>query len=109
MACNWERARSLYNWTVDLRLFRHAGEYPGYFNRTVGPREVLAFEDRFRKAVHIRANYQVAGEVCFWKNARNRRIRNRVTQTTLVYLSSGRRVGGPLYVADSHKEQDEHE
>ena len=86
--CNsWTDAYSLYDWAVDLRQFNNARNYPAFFNRIIQPNEIVQFEDIFRQHINENGSYQIAGEVCFWKNYGNHMARNRVTESLLRYLS----------------------
>jgi hypothetical protein len=86
MCNNWIKAYGMYSWTVDLTHFRGRCNYPGYFNRVITPNNVVVFENEFRKAIKEADLFEIAGEVCFWKNYRS--IRNqRTTQSLLNYLS----------------------
>lgn len=84
---NWEKAYGMFNWTVDLCRFRWAADYPGYFNRVVSPAELLTFESNFRTAIDDSGPFEIAGEICFWKNYGNFQNRDRVTLRLLTYLS----------------------
>jgi hypothetical protein len=85
MSKGWNKALEKYNWTVDLRCFSGAANYPGYFNRVIRPADVVAFENAFRIAVNEAGSFEIAGEVCFWKNYGA--FRNKVTQRLLTYLA----------------------
>lgn len=85
----WARAREHYAWDVDLRHFKHRRRHPGHFNRVIGPKDVTDFEDTFRRALHDGGPYEVAGEVCFWKNYGSYQSRDRTTQRLLGCLSQG--------------------
>jgi hypothetical protein len=87
MSKSWHNALEQYNWKVDLRRFRGAANYPGYFNRVIRPADVMAFEDAFRTAVNEAGPFEIAGEVCFWKNYGVFQARNRVTQKLLTHLA----------------------
>ncbi len=86
--CNsWISALGMYNWVVDLRHFRNAGNYPGYFNRIIQPPEVIQFEDTFRAIINENGSFEITGEVCFWKNYGSAQARDRVTQNLLNHVS----------------------
>lgn len=82
----WQRARGGYCWTVDLSHFERALDYPGRFNRVVTPATVVAFEDEFRAAIDGTGSFEIAGEVCFWKNHGSPQARNRITRDLLKHL-----------------------
>jgi hypothetical protein len=87
MSKSWDTALEKYNWKVDLRRFSGAANYPGYFNRVIRPADVVAFEDAFRTAVDEAGSFEIAGEVCFWKNYGVFQVRNKVTRRLLTYLA----------------------
>ncbi|MDP3182516.1 MAG: hypothetical protein Q8M54_06820, partial [Desulfobaccales bacterium] len=87
MCDSWKEAYRRYDWTVDLSHFNGAANYPGFFNRVILPADVKGFEDKFRAAIDANGTFEVAGEVCFWKNYGNFRTRNNITQRLLTYLS----------------------
>lgn len=68
---NWENARKSYNWEVNLGCFKYKANYPGYFNRTITLDNVEDLEKAFRVAIDRFGSFEVAGEVCFWKNYRS--------------------------------------
>jgi len=85
--CNsWYEANRQYSWTVDLSHFSRAADYPEYFNRVIASADVMAFEKRFRVAIDGNGSFEIAGEVCFWKNYGNAKARNQVTQGLLAHL-----------------------
>jgi hypothetical protein len=84
----WSRCLVDYAWAVDLRTFKHRAEYPGHFGRTIGSGDVKSLEDLFRIAVDKGGPYQVAGEVCYWKNYGNHLSRDRMTLELLVHLAA---------------------
>ena len=86
MGNNWYEAYRKYSWTVDLRHFSGAADYPDYFNQVITPTRVVTFESKFRTAIDVNGAFQIAGEVCFWKNYGNVLARNQVTQDMLTYL-----------------------
>lgn len=86
MCNNWGKAYSKYSWTADLRHFNKSQQYPGYFNCIITPADVVIFENKFRAAIDGNDSFEIAGEVCFWKNYGNAQARNRVTQELLTYL-----------------------
>jgi len=87
--CNsWYKAYNRYSWTADLRRFSRAADYPGHFNCVVTPATVATFEDKFRMAIDGNGSFEVAGEVCFWKNYGSAQARNRITEKLLKHLSS---------------------
>ena len=87
MCKSWVSVLGQYNWRVDLRHFSAAASYSGYFNRVIRPDDVVAFEDAFSTAVDEAGSFEIAGEVCFWKNYGVFQARNRVTQELLTYLA----------------------
>ena len=87
MCESWLSALRMYNWTVDLRHFRNAGNYPGYFNRVILSSEVVRFEDTFRAIINEKGSFEITGEVCFWKNYGNAQARDRVTKNLLDHVS----------------------
>ena len=88
MCNNWNKAYSRYNWEVNLKYFKDAANYPGYFNRVITPADVATFENKFRAAINGNGSFEIAGEVCFWKNYKNAQARNRVTQKLLNHLKN---------------------
>ncbi|MBN2488269.1 MAG: hypothetical protein JXA98_04510 [Methanosarcinaceae archaeon] len=82
---NWVNALKKYNWTVNLQQFVDASIYKGYFDRTIRPDDVVIFENRFRRAINNGSSFEIAGEVCFWKNYGNPQSRNRITTNLLSY------------------------
>lgn len=86
MCNNWDKAYSKYSWTVDLKHFSKAAGCPGYFNRVITSADVMTFENKFRTAVDGNGSFEIAGEVCFWKNYGSAKARNRVTQELLTHL-----------------------
>jgi len=85
--CNsWTNALAMYNWTVDLQKFNNARNYPAYFNRIIQPLEVVQFENTFREHINENSTFQIAGEVCFWKNYGNHLSRNKLTESLLRHL-----------------------
>lgn len=87
--CNsWTKAFKMYNWAVDLQHFNSATNYPAYFNRSIQPDEVVQFEDTFRATIDENGSFEMAGEVCFWKNYGNIQARNRLTQRLLTHITS---------------------
>lgn len=87
MCKSWVNASEKYSWRVDLGRFERAADYPGYFNRVIRPANVVAFESAFRTAVNEAGSFEIAGEVCFWKNYGAFQARNKVTQKLLTYLA----------------------
>jgi hypothetical protein len=90
MCKTWIDAHKKYDWTVDLTKFNGSVEYPGHFNRVVTPADVVAFEDKFRAMIEGTGSFEVAGEVCFWKNYGSFQSRNRITQRLLLHLETPR-------------------
>ena len=88
MCNNWIKAYRMYSYTVDLSEFKNAVRYPGYFNRTIKPNNLMEFENKFRKTINESGSFEVAGEVCFWKVYRFSENRDNITQRLLDYLSS---------------------
>lgn len=87
MCKRWHEAYKKYDWTVDLRKFSRAAEYDDFFNRIVKPADVIHFENRFREAIETNGSYQVAAEVCFWKNYGNIMAKDKITKRLITYLS----------------------
>lgn len=83
----WRNAHGDYAWEVDLRHFAERQEYPGFFSRVIGSRDAIRFEDAFRRAIDGSGTYQIAGEVCYWKNYGNHQSRDRITRKLLQLLS----------------------
>lgn len=81
----WMASWGAYKWTVNLS--KYAAAYSGYFVDTISAKNVTCFESRFREAVDSRGPYQIAGEVCYWKNAGNHLSRDRITSALLDHLS----------------------
>jgi len=86
MVESWLNAYTRYNWNVDLTKYSDHLKYPDYFNKTITSRNVIDFENRFRESLR-NDEYQVAGEVCFWKNYGTYQSRNRLTTRLLEHLS----------------------
>jgi hypothetical protein len=87
MCHTWIEALDKYNWQVDLASFQHAREYLGFFNRTITPAGLGQFETDFRASLKGTGHYQIAGEVCFWKNYGNHLAKNRLPEALLTHLS----------------------
>ena len=83
---SWDKTYRMYSWTVDLSHFGKTADYPGYFNRVITPADIVTFENKFRTAIDDIGSFEIAGEVCFWKNYGNAHARNRVTQKLLAHL-----------------------
>lgn len=83
----WYEAYNKYNWTVDLSHFNNAGVYPGHFNRVIKSHTTRTFEDEFRRAIDCNGSFEIAGEVCFWKNYGNPQARDQITQRLLNHLA----------------------
>jgi hypothetical protein len=83
----WKRLLNVYTWDVNLSNFKFASEYPGHFNRVIRSQDVACFETLFRKAIEGRDSYQVAGEVCYWKNYGNHLSRDKITNALLKHLA----------------------
>ena len=86
MCKTWIDAYEKYNWTVNLTKFKDSVKYPNYFNYVITPANVVAFEDKSRAMIDGAGSFEVAGEVCFWKNYGNFQSRNRITQRLLLHL-----------------------
>lgn len=87
---SWASALDAYSWDVNLTRFSEAKEYPGYFNRIVHSSDIVDFENRFRvniKSNSTQNNYIIAGEVCYWKNAKSHFNCDTLTLNLLNYLS----------------------
>lgn len=85
---NWDEVHKKYDWRVDLRFFSRIADYPGYFNRIIEPAHTAIFENKFRRAIDTHRNFEVAGEVCFWKNYKNFQARNQLTENLLTHLKT---------------------
>ena len=83
----WRASLEAYAWDVDLCHFKNADEYPGHFRCIIGSRDVAGFEALFREAVEDRGSYEVAGEVCYWKNFGSHLSRDRITYALLKHLA----------------------
>jgi len=86
MVESWLNAYTGYDWSVDLRKYADQPKHPGYFDQTITPENIMDFEARFRESLQ-KDDYQVAGEVCFWKNYGTYQSRNRLTIRLLEHLS----------------------
>lgn len=86
MCDSWKEAYKKYSWTVPLGHFDKSADYPNFFNHIIRPTDVITFEDKFRTAIDNSGSFEIAGEVCFWKNYGNIQARNRVTLKLLTYL-----------------------
>lgn len=86
MVETWLNAYTSYDWNVDLAKYDERQKYPGYFNTAITPRNTIDFENKFRESLQ-NDEYQVAGEVCFWKNYGIYQSRNRLTAKLLEHLS----------------------
>jgi hypothetical protein len=86
MCKKWHEAYKKYDWTVDLRKFSMAAEHEDFLNRIIQPADLVDFENRFRVAIEKNGPYQLAGEVCFWKNYGNFQARNNITKKIMGYL-----------------------
>lgn len=87
MCENWLAAHRSYNWKVDLTRFKNAERYPGFFNRIIDHANLAQFENDFRHHIQNHGSFEIAGEVCFWKNYGNYQIRNRTTHNLLEFLT----------------------
>jgi len=76
----------MYNWGVDLKTYQHSTEYPNNFDDLIGPKNIMEFENKFYKAISALGGYEVAGEVCYWKNYGTATGRNRITKNLLEHL-----------------------
>ncbi|MCJ7632339.1 hypothetical protein MUP77_08095 [Candidatus Bathyarchaeota archaeon] len=83
---NWIDARKNYSWTVNLADFVRAIEYPGFFNLVIRPEDIVALENSFRVAIDEGGSFEVAGEICFWKNYGSFQSRDSITQALLSHL-----------------------
>lgn len=86
---SWEEGRSKYDWTVDLRNFKHKDNYEGYFNEVINKENTLSFEKKFKLSLESEQTFVTAGEVCFWKNYGSHLSRDRITQSLLELLAIG--------------------
>lgn len=82
----WLNAYTQYDWTVDLSKFKNRKNYPGFFNNIITPQNLLDFEKKFHKSIEDVNHFEVAGEVCFWKNFGTFQSRNRLTIRLLDHL-----------------------
>jgi len=89
----WINAHRDYAWEVDLGHFRERREYPGFFCRVIRSQDAASFEDAFRRAIDGDGTYQVAGEVCYWKNYGNHLSRDKITHNLLKHLAEDRNWG----------------
>ena len=65
---SWVVAYGKYDWTVNLAEFIGARDYPSFFNLVIRPEDTVTFENSFRMAIDEVGSFEIAGEVCFWKN-----------------------------------------
>ena len=86
MCSNWDEVHKKYDWRIDLRFFCKATDYPGYFSHIIEPAHTVIFKNKFRRAIDTAGTFEVAGEVCFWKNYKNFQARNRLTENLLTHL-----------------------
>ena len=89
MCQSWINASNKYSWEVNLRHFRAAVNYSNYFNRSVNSTDVAIFEDNFRTTINEGGSFEIAGEVCFWKNYGIAQSRDKITQKLLKHLQEG--------------------
>ena len=88
---SWEKARSKYDWTVDLRDFKHKDNYEGYFNEVIDNENTLSFENKFKLSLESEQTFVTAGEVCFWKNYGSHLSRDKLTNSLLKLLAQDKK------------------
>jgi HEPN domain-containing protein len=81
----WKTARYQFSWKADLRKFKDAPKYPGFFDRIVEPDQVKQFEDTLRAALVSDGRVERAAEVVFWKNFGP--FKNKITSDLLARLN----------------------
>src|SRR5271166_2947816 len=79
----WKAARDLLSWNVDLSKFKDAKLYPQFFDRSIGPDQIIQFEDAFRSSLVADGRIERAAEVVYWKNAGNHLARDKLTRRLL--------------------------
>lgn len=88
MSTTWLEAHSKYNWTVDLSKYENGNNYPDFFKEIISPETIVQFEEKFKESLTLSDQFEVTGEVCFWKNYRTFQSRNRLTNRILDHLSN---------------------
>ena len=76
----------MYDWTVDLSTFKDSIGYSGFFTSIITSNNVAEFERKFYKSISEGIHYEVAGEVCYWKNYGTALSRNKITKKLLEHL-----------------------
>ena len=84
----WKAARDQFNWQVDLRKFKDAEKYPGFFDRLIESNQIVQFENMFRAALNPSGRVESAAEVAFWKNGWNHKGRDRITRDLMEWINS---------------------
>jgi hypothetical protein len=84
---SWEKARSKYDWTVDLKNFRYKTDYIGHFEEVIDKDNTLSFENKFRLSLNSEQESGVIGEVCYWKNYGSHLSREKLTNNLLKLLA----------------------
>ncbi|HTA71100.1 MAG TPA: HEPN domain-containing protein [Bryobacteraceae bacterium] len=82
----WQAARRKFNWSVDLRKFKDAAKYPGFFDRVIPPEQIEQFEADFRAGLVPRGKVERAAEIVYWKNGGNFRARDRITRDLFIWI-----------------------
>ncbi len=88
IALQWQQARDAFNWRVDLRHFKDAGKYPGFFDRVIEPAQTEPFEAAFRAELNLAGKVERASEVLFWKNYGNYKARDRISRFLFEWIDS---------------------
>lgn len=83
---SWTEALKRYYWKVDLTEFKYARNYPSSFKNIIEPSDIVMLESSFRVAIDEDGSFEIAGEICFWKNYGYERDRDRITKGILDYL-----------------------
>jgi hypothetical protein len=84
----WKSARDSYVYEVDLRRFKDAAKHPGFFDRHIRTDQIEEFESSFRSALVPDGRIERGAEVVYWKNAKNHKARDRITQRFLGSVNS---------------------
>jgi HEPN domain-containing protein len=82
----WKAARDHFSFQVDLRKFKDAKKYPGFFDRLIEPHQLVQFEDRFRAALNPSGRVESAAEVAYWKNGWNHKGRDRIARDLMEWI-----------------------
>jgi HEPN domain-containing protein len=83
----WHAARMQFAWSVDLRRFKDAMKYPGFFDRVIVPGQIEQFEADFRAELLPGGKVERAAEVVFWKNGGNFKARDRIARDLLGWIA----------------------